>query len=472
MSDEQNNQPQDASAADTGPEVDPYREPAKAKRFFDRADQVAETGNWDYAIEMYLEGIRRDVDNVERGHERLREISLARKANRGKGPGFMEALKRKPTKDAMESLLNAEWLMSRDPGNAGYWKQIVNACKAGGFRDAGEWAVNILYEINRTGKKPGKDVYVFLAESCQDLQLFTIGARCASAALQMKPDDAKIQDLMRDLSAQATIEQGHYDKGGSFVDSVKNLDKQTELLESDQISKTASAKERQLARARAGYEEEPTVPGKITALADALVAFDEEGYENEAIDILNKAWKDTGTYRFKMRVGDIRMKQMTRQYNKLVKAGDRERAMEVAKEQLAFELQEYAERAANYPTDLPLKYELGKRQFLAGKFDDAIASLQQARRDPKNRLRAMNMLGMAFFKKQWYSEAADTLAEALEGEVSEARAKELRYNLGQVYEAMEEAEKALEQYSEVAQIDYNYRDVRERIEKLRGGGDN
>ena len=39
-------------------------------------DEVAETGNWDFAIQMYLEGIRRDPGNVKRGHGPLRDVSL------------------------------------------------------------------------------------------------------------------------------------------------------------------------------------------------------------------------------------------------------------------------------------------------------------------------------------------------------------------------------------------------------------
>ena len=61
---------------------------AKSKPFFDRADQIAETGNWDYAVEMFLQGISRDVENITRGHERLRETALQRKASGGKGPGL------------------------------------------------------------------------------------------------------------------------------------------------------------------------------------------------------------------------------------------------------------------------------------------------------------------------------------------------------------------------------------------------
>ena len=52
----------------------------KGKAFFDRGDQVAETGNWDFAIQMYLEGIRREPGNIARGHQPLRQVSLKRKA--------------------------------------------------------------------------------------------------------------------------------------------------------------------------------------------------------------------------------------------------------------------------------------------------------------------------------------------------------------------------------------------------------
>ena len=63
--------------------------------------------------------------------------------------------------------------------------------------------------------------------------------------------------------------------------------------------------------------------------------------------------------------------------------------------------------------------------------------------------------------------AAETFERALETEMTEERAKELRYFLGDVLMRMEEMPRALEQFSAVAQVDYNYRDVRERIEEIR-----
>lgn len=44
---------------------------------------------------------------------------------------------------------------------------------------------------------------------------------------------------------------------------------------------------------------------------------------------------------------------------------------------------------------------------------------------------------------------------------------DLRYNLGDVLEKMDQPDKAMEQFSTIAQIDYNYRDVRDRVETIR-----
>ena len=149
------------------------------------------------------------------------------------------------------------------------------------------------------------------------------------------------------------------------------------------------------------------------------------------------------------------------------RSGDTAGATEQAQRQLAFELDEYKERCANYPTDLGLKFELGRRQFLSGQYDEAIASLQTAQRDPRRGLRARSLIGQAFVKKGWLGMAVETFEKALELESTEEFTMELRYFLGDVLENMGQLERAQEQFSTVAQLDYNYRDVRQRIENIR-----
>ena len=51
--------------------------------------------------------------------------------------------------------------------------------------------------------------------------------------------------------------------------------------------------------------------------------------------------------------------------------------------------------------------------------------------------------------------------------MSEDRLKEIRYNLGCCYEQLGDLTKAQEQFSHVAQVDFNFKDVRQRVEAIR-----
>ncbi len=442
----------------------------KGAKFFDRADQVAETGNWDFAIEMYTEGIRREPDAVERGHRPLREVALRRKAAGGKGPGMMEKLKAKPGKDPLENLIKAERLLSKEPGSLLFMEQVLQAARALEATETLGWIADVILH-HQQQNKPSRRVLFETAKACEEVEQYKKGLAVADLARGAFPDNGEIENLAKTLAANSTLQQ----RGGEeedFTKHVRDMDKQVELAQSDQMVQSESIVEKQIERARAEYLADPTIGGKVDAVVDALVKTEDEAFENEAIDILRKAHTDIGAYRFKMRIGDIRIKQMTRRYRELLSEGDKAAAAEQAKRQLEFELEEYGERAVNYPTDLRIKFELGRRQLIAGQLDEAIASLQQAQRDPRRHAQALNYLGQAFAKKGWLREAAETYERALDAELPEARVKELRYNLGDVLEQMDELDRAQDEFSAVAQIDYNYKDVRDRLEGIRQKQDN
>jgi len=440
----------------------------KGKAFFDRADEVAETANWDFAIEMYIEGIRREPENMERGHQRLREVSLRRKQTGGKGPGMMESLKRRPGKDKVENLANAAYLLAKDPGNEQYMQGVLKAAKDLELTELMKWACDLMLESQKQASKKNKNILLLLTQTYNDMAEFALAVQACRMALELSPNDPALQASLKEMETNYTIKKGRYDEEGSFTKSVKDLEGQKKLIQKDRLVQSKDFLSEQLEEAKQEYEQSPTVPGKINAFVDALLKFEDDAYENQAIDVLAKAHKDTGAYQFRARAGDIKIKQMTRRYRTLLEQGDKATAQEQARKQLAFELEEYRDRAQNYPTDLNIKYELGRRLLLAGQLDDAIAALQQAQREPRRAVAALTLLAQAFIRKEWFREGKDTLLRALdEHEMSETREKEIRYLLGDVLERMEEFDAASEQFSQVAQMDYNYKDVRDRLDKLR-----
>jgi len=56
----------------------------KAMAFFAKAESLAGTGNYDYAIEMYLEGLKSAPDALEKGHLALHQLALRRQVKGGK----------------------------------------------------------------------------------------------------------------------------------------------------------------------------------------------------------------------------------------------------------------------------------------------------------------------------------------------------------------------------------------------------
>jgi tetratricopeptide (TPR) repeat protein len=416
---------------------------------------------------MYLEGISREPENLDRGHKPLRKVSINRKAQGGKPAGMIDQIKRRPCKDPVRNLVNAEYLLSKDPGSVQNMMQVLQAARKCDLIGLVHWISLIILESQRQTKKPSKRILVDLVSAFESAKDFSMSVQACDMAISLDPNDGELRDRMRSLSALYTIDKGKFEEEGDFTKGVDDLEAQQKIQKKDALVQDEEYLLGQIRKCRQDYLENPHVAGKINNAVDALLKIENESYENEAIDILAKAHKDSSAYQFKMRIGDIRIRQMSRRFRQMRDSGDTAEATEQAKRQLAFELDEYKERCANYPTDLGLKFEMGRRQFLSGQYDEAIASLQTAQRDPRRGLRARSLIGQAFVKKGWLGMAVETFEKALELEATEEFTMELRYFLGDVLDNMGQLERAQEQFSTVAQLDYNYRDVRQRIENIR-----
>ena len=133
------------------------------------------------------------------------------------------------------------------------------------------------------------------------------------------------------------------------------------------------------------------------------------------------------------------------------------------------ELTIFQEAAENYPTDMTLKFQVAQRLYLLGRFDEAIPAFQQSRSDPKNRTDATLFLGRAFLDAQYVDEAVDTLRVLIEEYPlkGDPKSVEMTYWYARALEAHNQNQLAIKNYSQVAQWDFNYRDVQTRIKRLR-----
>ncbi|MCK4886276.1 MAG: tetratricopeptide repeat protein [Planctomycetes bacterium] len=449
----------------------------KAMAFFAKAESLAGTGNYDYAIEMYLEGLKSAPDALKKGHLALHQLALRRQVKGGKKPSMMERMKRMRGKTPVEQLINAQHLFSKDPDNISYAEAVLKACIAGEYDKTAQWMADLVFGANKASRNPSFRTYILLKNSYSQIGAYEKALVACQMASVLKPEDGELADEFKRLSAELTVAKGKYDQAGDFRKSIKNRKAQEKLQAQDGVVKSDSYRIAAVKNAREDIAKEPQLPKNIFNLASALMDTQEDEYEKEAILLLEKAYKDTNNFSFQQRAGEFKMRFLRRKIRKAKSAFESDSnnarlksAFVQLKELLKkAEIMHYKLCVDNYPTDLAAKYEYGVRLVNNKKYDEAIPFLQDSQKDPRHKIVAMDKIGVCFFAKGWFSDAIDIFNRAIEQyEIKDdAIAKDLRYNLGRSYQKQGENEKALEIFRKIAQMDFGYKDVHQRVDELR-----
>jgi TolA-binding protein len=450
---------------------------AKAKLFFEKADEAAANYNFDYAIDLYLQGLRCNPDALQDGHLRLRELALSRQGKGGKKPSIMEKMKYSRGKNPLEQLLNAEYLMARDPEHLPYIEAMLKAAVAGGYKQTVKWIADLLFAANNASQSPSAHAYLLLKDSYAAIGLWDRSLAACQHAARLRPDDGEIADEAKRLSAELTVSRGKYDQAGDFRKSIKNREEQ-EVFQSQQgVVKSKDYRVLAVEAARRAYEQNPESAHSIFGLAGVLADMRNDQAEEEAIRLLEDAYKKRQDFSFKERAGLIRIGQVKRKILEADEAIDANPEDSLAKSKHAgliaqlnkAEMEHYGLCVKNYPTDLKAKYEYGLRLVYNKRYDEAIPMLQEAQKDLRHKIAAMGKIGLCFFMKGWYADAEDIFVRAIESyEIKDdVIAKELRYNLARSFEEQGKRAEALDIYRKIAQIDFGFKDVSQRVDRLR-----
>ncbi|UCF16187.1 MAG: tetratricopeptide repeat protein, partial [Phycisphaerales bacterium] len=348
---------------------------------------------------------------------------------------------------------------------------------AGGYDKTAGWIANLIFQTINATPNPSAQTYLLLKDAYTSIGQFDKAIVALQRASKLRPSDKALADEFKNLTAELTMVRGKYDGEGDFRKSIKDRESQEKLHGQAGVVKTEDYRAGAVADARRKIAENPELPANIFELADALADLEDEQAENDAISLLENTYKARSDFSFKKRAGVLRIRQLKRKIREAKAAvevnTDDQQAKALVEELLAqlriLELEHYRLCVKNYPTDLSAKFEYAVRLVEDKQYDEAIPLLQQAQRDPRRKIAAMNKIGFCFAKKGWVEDAIDVFTKAIDSyEIEEdAVAKELRYNLGNAYERQGDTDKALEVYRKIAQVDFAYKDVSERVDTLR-----
>lgn len=457
----------------------PEEDRERAKVFFDRAKTVAGTGNFEYAIEMYIQGLNVDPENLD-AHQALRDISLKRKASGGKDMGMMDKMKMPKAKDEKQLMLNAEKLLAYSPGDISRMVAMFQGAYKAGCYATVMWIGPIVQRANSEQKKPDFKTFITLRDVYTAIEEYKLATEACYLASTLRPDDMDLQHQMKNLAAMQTTKAGKYGVAKSFRESIRDVEVQEKLMDADKDVHHADAMVKAIHETEAQWQASPDDQSKFSKLIDALRRTESTQWENKAIELLEQQYTKTNQFKHRQRIGEIRMAQLSRQERTL--RGEVERSKdspnrdelvqkfrEFSIDKAKTEMEEYKLVLEHYPTDSSARFQVGSRLFMLGEFQEAIPILQQSRNDPKHRINASILLGQAFLRAGFVDEAVDTLKAVIDeypGRGDE-RSIIMFYWYARALEEKKDLDPASKAYSQVAQWNFNYSDVQTRIKKIR-----
>ncbi|MDP6379981.1 MAG: hypothetical protein QF662_01440, partial [Phycisphaerae bacterium] len=194
---------------------------------FERAEQAVQRGNFDYAIALYLEGIRYNPQDTGRGHRGLREVAL-KKAAQGGGAGFGALMKQmKATyyqmlgrhKDAMLAL---EAYLATKPNDVSALAAMMQSSRKNGYPAVAIWFGELAVGQTLKSKKPNKQLLITMAGLYEHGKQFRKAVDILSEAIRVDPGDRSLDKWLRDMSASGTIDDGKLDSVTDFHDMIRD----------------------------------------------------------------------------------------------------------------------------------------------------------------------------------------------------------------------------------------------------------
>lgn len=454
---------------------------------FEHAQRCVEKGDHEYANELYTQCVSEDPANVVYLQAFL--TNLHKKYNNNKKGAKLAALKVKSHRSAMtKAAQQGLWLqaftagcgaLALNPWDIQSLLAMASACNELHVDEAQ------LSYLRRALDVDGKDPVVNrqAALALQRMGQFDQAIACWHRVEQAKPHDEEAQQAISHLSVEKTIHRGGYDpallggkpaaNGGpasATPMSVARLSKGAEDTEEEAAERALSPEDRY----KAQIARDPATAEAYLRLTDLYLHDGRLDDAQQTLDLANQA-TGGGNLQIRERLEDLQVRHAASQlasaqkFYESQKTPEAKQLFERARVQVnQVELEVYASRVDRDPHNPRLQFELGQRLKRAGKTKQAITALQAARSDPKRKSLVLLELGECFQKIEQYKLALSHYEQAIEA--AEAGDEEVRklalFRAGVLATGLRELDRAERHLAELAGMDYGYRDVSDRLDKI------
>jgi tetratricopeptide (TPR) repeat protein len=455
----------------------------RLQAIFEHAQRSAEKGDHDYAHDLYSQCVIEDPANLIYLQRFLGNLSQ-KYGNNKRGARFA-ALKTKTSRITLHKAVAK-----------GQWQEaFAAACEA---LKANPWDISTLLDVADAYQQVGseecqlfvlrwaldaapKDITVNrrAAEALARLGQFDQAISCWRRVEQAKPGDPDAAKAISQLSVEKTIQQGGYKeellRGGDQGQDLEIIPR--EHVGQARTDSVSDEPVRSRDREKELLQAIQTRPAEITNYLELSELFTAQNRLREATEILARglAASGGGDLTVRERLEDAQLRYAHNQVLIAQRRAEQEKTEEarsLARRMASLanqtELEVYAARVARQPNNPLLQYELGLRCKRAGKFKEAIQAFQAARDDSRHKALVHLHLGESFQHIRQFKLALSSYETAVEasGTQDDDTKKLALYRAGVLAADLKDYDRAEKHLTQLAAIDFGYRDVADRLDKL------
>lgn len=453
---------------------------------FERANQIAKAGgDIDYTLQLLLRSCEIDPGNLTY-RQTLRQTQRLKYRNNEKGQplailrtiGTRLKLKKSILRGQfVDALLQAEAICMRNPWDLGAHLALAKAFEGLGLSDHALWSLEQIRPVNPKNPKVNRP----LARLYEKRGNFNQAIALWELVRAAQPQDLEAQRKAKDLAASQTIAKGKYEEAvkGEVPTQLQHMQKPDAEFETDGQAESSEKTEplpegaagdrnpREVAQALERVKQNPKNANAYLHLASIYRRADQF---DKARDTLKQGLGPTGNaFEIGQELLDLEIEPMRRDLavaeERIRKAPSDDELQTVrgklTKEIATRELEYYRRRSDRFPTDTASRFEMGLRLLRIGQTEEAIKELQAVRNDPRFHGKALFYLGFCFKARNNWRLALRNFEESLQHmtESDGFLRKEAMYYLAVGYAETNDLDRALELGSDLANLDYNYKNI-------------
>jgi len=452
---------------------------ARLQECYEYGNKKMTQGDFDYAAEMFVQCVVGDPANIM--YLQAFVLNLHRKYNDNKKGSSLAFIKGAGVKRAMNSALHKKkWedaikqgveMLRLNPWDTGTLMGVGKACIELGFHIAGLAYYKYAVEANPSDAETNRTSARALAE----IDEYDQAISCWNRVLKVKPNDEEAKKTIGDLMVIKTIKKGKYE---SKLNPDEKKDRSTQARKEELEGKIKYEERAKLSPEEEFEKKLRREPENEEIYLDYYDYFYQANQIKKAEDVLLRLIKVHDTPKNQLRLLETQRRKLMDEVTKIKSDFETTNKPEVReklkplfykkKEEMEKKTSElYHKRVAENPGNSSYHFDLGVMYQQQGKFKEAITEFQAAKSDASLQGECLLALGQCFQQIKQYRLAMNHYQEAANKiqDTGDTKKKVLLLAAKLAY-GLQDFEKADDFASELAAIDFSYKDVGELLDKI------